>query len=108
MPLPPVRVQVANLHTAALQLVDLVLELKCVERVDPSWVSAAWTALEGTPLQRGGRHLARQLLQASAHAESDAHSLPPGAARSYVFRCGIPYILCPISSELRVPVWTVP
>lgn len=76
------------MQAAALRLVSLVLELKCVERVDPSWVAGAWSTQEGTPLPREGRRLARQLLQAAAHAEPGSPSLAPASTRSYVFRCG--------------------
>ena len=41
--------QVANLQAAALHLVSLALELRCVERVDAGWVAAAWSAQQGAP-----------------------------------------------------------
>ena len=79
--------QVVNSQAVAVQLEDLLVELKGLEQVDPTWVSAAWAAQEGAHLPHDGRRLARQLLQAQARGPPGATTLLPGASMKYVFRC---------------------
>ena len=71
---------------APLLLTDLLVELKCIERTDRSWVSAAWGADAGPPLHRDGRRVSRQLLQAAARFSAQQLRLPCGSPQDFVFR----------------------
>ena len=68
------------------QLTDLLVELKCIERTDRSWVSATWGADAGPPLHRDGRRVSRQLLHAAARFSTQQLSLPAGSPQHFVFR----------------------
>ena len=83
-----VRSQVASHDSGAnapLELTDLLIELKCIERTDQSWVSIAWGADAGPPLQREGRRVSRQLLHAAARYSAQPLNLV-GSPQCFVFR----------------------
>ena len=71
---------------APVELTDLLIELKCIERTDQSWVSAAWGADAGPPLLKEGRRVSRQLLHAAARYSAQHLDLPPGSPQHFVFR----------------------
>ena len=85
-----VRLQVAywdpSGNTAPVELTDLLVELKCIERTDQSWVSAAWGADAGPPLLKEGRRVSRQLLHAAARYSAQHLDLPAGSPQHFVFR----------------------
>jgi len=75
-----------------VELTDLLIELKCIERTDQSWVSSAWGADAGPPLLKEGRRVSRQLLHAAARYSAQHLDLPPGSPQHFVFRyeCAAP------------------
>ncbi|KAK9827403.1 hypothetical protein WJX81_008568 [Elliptochloris bilobata] len=78
----------------ALELYAVVLELLGTERVDRSWVSAAYQA-DLPPQEKDGRREVREVLRSPAVRLAQDSRLSPGETRFWLRRAKLPEVLPP-------------